>query len=294
MKLRSTALVSRSGGSPDDAVLAPTPDSHAPLFDAAAEDMLARQRAALESFRSSAGAVPTPDAPAFGAPLPAPAHLLAPGDPRVDPRVVAAFDTDSETAARVRDLRSALSSRWHADAPEERRAVALIGLDATVEVATVAANLGVVSAQLGWRTLLVDGDLHMPAQDALFGVPNEQGLSTLLQHPAVGRAAVQPTAIEGLALLPAGPIPPNPSELLERKPLLEVLDGQIGRQRLVVLSLSAPGHSTRFGALDTILSGFDGAWVLASRNSSALRPLQRLTRLVEESGVPLLGTAILA
>jgi hypothetical protein len=294
MKLRSTALATRSSdGSLDGPGLAPALTSHGQLFGGVAEDMLAQQRTTTESFRGSAGAVPTSDA-AFGTPLLPPADLLAPGDPRVDPRVTAAFETGSETAARIRDLRSALSSRWHADAPEERRAVALIGLDATVEVATVAANLGVVSAQLGWRTLLVDGDLHMPAQDALFGVPNEQGLSTLLQHPAVGGAAVQPTAIEGLALLPAGPIPPNPSELLERKPLLEVLDGQIGRQRLVVLSLSAPGHSTRFGALDTILSGFDGAWVLASRNSSALRPLQRLTRLVEESGVPLLGTAILA
>jgi Mrp family chromosome partitioning ATPase len=266
--------------------------SQAHLHDAAAEDMLPRQPATVASSQGSAGAVATSDAP-FGAPLPPPLDLLAPGAPWVDPRVTAAFETGSETVARIRVLRSALSSRWHADAPEERRAVALIGLDATVEVATVAANLGVVSAQLGWRTLLVDGDLHMPAQDALFGVPNEQGLSTLLQHPAGGRAAVQPTAIDRLALLPAGPIPPNPSELLERQPLLEVLDGQIGRQRLVLLSLSVPAHSPRFGALDTILSGFDGAWVLASRNSSALRPLQRLTRLVEESGVPLLGTAIL-
>ncbi|MBB3911562.1 hypothetical protein [Sphingomonas desiccabilis] len=203
----------------------------------------------------------------------------------------AAFEAQSDAVARIRDLRGAFSSRWHGDTPDDRRAVALIGLDATVEVASVAANLAVVCAQLGWRTLLVDGDLQAPAQDRLFRTDNRAGLSTLLQEPQ-GRAAIQPTAIERLSLLPAGPGSAEGAELLERQPLVEALEGRIGRHRLVLLSLSARSQSTRFGAVDTILSGFDGALVLASRNGSALRPLQRLTGLLEEGGVPLLGTVI--
>jgi Mrp family chromosome partitioning ATPase len=221
------------------------------------------------------------------------ASLLAPGDPRIDPRVVAAFVADGAAVAGMRDLRSALTSRWHADASDERRAVALVGVDPDVDVATVAANLAVGTAQLGWRTLLVDGDLQAPVQDALFRLSNQAGLSTLFEQPGVGRAPVQATAIDRLHLLPAGPAPANPGELIERQPLLAVLNGSIGRPRLVLLSLSARAQSGRFGAVDVILGGFDGAIVVAGRNRSGLRQLQRLTGLLEDGGVPVLATAVL-
>ncbi|MCC2976901.1 hypothetical protein LK533_09480 [Sphingomonas sp. PL-96] len=234
--------------------------------------------------------------PAAGEALPADrteASLLAPGDPRIDPRVVAAFAADGAAVAGMRDLRSALTSRWHADASDERRAVALVGVDPDVDVATVAANLAVGTAQLGWRTLLVDGDLQAPVQDALFRLPNQAGLSTLIEQPGVGRAPILPTAIDRLHLLPAGPCSANAGALIERQPLLQVLDGRIGRQRLVLLSLPARAPSSRFGAADVILDGFDGTIVVATRNRSGLRQLQRLTGLLEDGGVPVLATAVL-
>ena len=299
MRLRSTALDPHSShGSalwPSDARNDPslgTPSApRVPPADFTSD--------ALDGAPQALGSIVAEAAPASGnasptmaaAGAPQVGALLHPGDPRVDPSVFAAFEGQSGAAARIRDLRGALSSRWHSDTPEDRRAVALIGLDPTVEVASVAANLAVVCAQLGWRTLLVDGDLQAPAQDRLFQTDNSAGLSTLLQAPQ-GRAAIQPTAIERLSLLPTGPSSWDGAELLERQPLMDALEGRIGRHRLVLLSLSARSQSTRFGAVDTILSGFDGALVLASRNGSALRPLQRLTALLEDSGVPLLGTVI--
>ncbi|MFV0623711.1 hypothetical protein ACBY01_06845 [Sphingomonas sp. ac-8] len=216
--------------------------------------------------------------------------LLAPGDPRVDPRIATAFAGRSDMATQVRDLRSALSSRWHADAPDVRRSVALVGADPAADVATVAANLAVASAQFGWRTLLVDGDLAAPAQHRLFRLPGDAGLSTLLLQRAP--AELQPTAIERLSLLAAGPAPASPTELIERQPLLDALDGVLARQRLVLLSLPMRGQPPRFGAIDTILSGFDGALTVASRHRSALGALQRLVEMLEEGGVPLLGTVV--
>lgn len=218
--------------------------------------------------------------------------LLAPGDPRVDPRVRAAFDTTSATVARYRDLRGALSSRWHADGPNDHHAVALVGLDESVAVAPVAANLAVVSAQLGWRTLLVDGDLHAPAQDALFRLPNHTGLSALLVGSHPDGAVVQPTAIERLSLIATGPVPANAGELLERQPLLGMLDGQLSRQRLVLLSLSMRSQSIAFGSIDTILSGFDGVLVVTHRHRSTLRRLQKLAALLDKNDIPVLGTVI--
>nr|WP_317893085.1 hypothetical protein [uncultured Sphingomonas sp.] len=294
MRLRSTALDARSpegvrlwpNDAPGDSDRGPLPSPGIPPFDSFSDPMALHPQEVGGAVHDGASA-------SHGVAMGAVRHgsLLHPGDPRVDPSVFAAFDAGGDAVARIRDLRSALSSRWHSDTPDDRRAVALIGLDTTVEVARVSANLAVVCAQLGWPTLLIDGDLQAPAQDRLFRTTNEAGLSTLLQE-AEGRAAVQPTAIERLSLLPAGPPAADGAELIERKPLAEALEGRIGRYRLLLLSLSARGESTRFGAVDTILSGFDGALVLASRNASALRPLQRLTMLLEESGVPLLGTVI--
>ena len=279
MRLRSTALSPRShDAGPEHPPIGLADDTALPAMlvadgrpaDPGLEAIPARQRA------TSRTAFP----------------LLTADDPRIDPRVVAAFDARNDAVARVRDLRSALSSRWHADAPGDRRMVALVGLDPSVEVAVVAANLAVVSAQFGWRTLLIDGDLEAPAQDELFRLPNEAGLSTLLRDAGQAPAGIQPTAIEGLTVLTAGPSPLNPAELLDRQPLLDAIDGYIGRHRLVVLSLPARAQSARFDSLATILSGFDGALVLANRHTSGLRPLQRLTAMMAESGVPLLGTVI--
>lgn len=80
---------------------------------------------------------------------------------------------------------------------------------------TIAANLGVVMAQAGLKTVIIDADLRRPTQHRLFGVANENGLSTLLTRPDQDwRTAAIHLSIPHLTLLPSGPLPPNPSDLL--------------------------------------------------------------------------------
>lgn len=78
-----------------------------------------------------------------------------------------------------------------------------------------AINLAVVLAQMGRRVVLIDTDLRRPRLHRVFGRTNETGMSTYLSglEPDLGRL-VAPTGIERLDLVPSGPIPPNPSELL--------------------------------------------------------------------------------
>jgi capsular exopolysaccharide synthesis family protein len=79
----------------------------------------------------------------------------------------------------------------------------------------VAANLAAVMAQAGHRVLLVDADLRRPSLHELYGVPNEVGLTTLLQDVQAKAAdALLPTGVNGLSLLTSGSLPPNPGELL--------------------------------------------------------------------------------
>ena len=90
---------------------------------------------------------------------------------------------------------------------------------------TTAANLAVVMAQAGKRTLLVDTDLRRPSQHKVFALSNRLGLTNLLlaDQPDLV-ATAQKTSVEGLSVLTSGPLPPNPAELLASKRLDAVID----------------------------------------------------------------------
>ncbi len=81
---------------------------------------------------------------------------------------------------------------------------------------TTAANLAVVVAQGGKRTILIDTDLRRPVLHQVFGLPNAVGVTNALLLPEGSDLTplLQPTELENLWLLSSGPQPPNPSELL--------------------------------------------------------------------------------
>jgi len=82
---------------------------------------------------------------------------------------------------------------------------------------TNAANLGVVFAQEGKKVLIVDADMRKPTLHHTFGIFNTVGLSTVLSRQNEFNCAIQETPIVGLFILPSGPLPPNPAELLSSK-----------------------------------------------------------------------------
>jgi non-specific protein-tyrosine kinase len=89
---------------------------------------------------------------------------------------------------------------------------------------TTLANLAVIFAQAGHRVILVDADLRRPVLHSLFGVPNSIGLTSLFIEDAPGSLPLQETPVPNLALLPSGPQPPNPSELLGSQRMEKVID----------------------------------------------------------------------
>lgn len=78
---------------------------------------------------------------------------------------------------------------------------------------TTAVNLAVVSAQAGKKTLLIDTDLRKPTIHHYFHEVNVSGLTNILSGQEIHQSIKQ-TMVEGLDLLPSGPIPPNPTTLL--------------------------------------------------------------------------------
>jgi non-specific protein-tyrosine kinase len=89
---------------------------------------------------------------------------------------------------------------------------------------TTLANLAVVSAQAGRRVLLVDADLRRPTLHEIFGLDNGTGLTTvMMDEAALASPPLQDTGVEGLRVLPSGPLPPNPAELMGSRRMADVV-----------------------------------------------------------------------
>ncbi|MCA9933259.1 MAG: polysaccharide biosynthesis tyrosine autokinase [Ardenticatenaceae bacterium] len=89
---------------------------------------------------------------------------------------------------------------------------------------TTVANLAAVLAQAGKKVIVVDADLRRPVQHKIFGLPNNQGLTTaLLDQKTAVISHIQSTPIRGLQVMCSGPIPPNPAELLNSQRMSQVL-----------------------------------------------------------------------
>lgn len=80
---------------------------------------------------------------------------------------------------------------------------------------TTISNLAVVMAQAGKKVLLVDADLRKPIQHTIFDVSNQRGLSNCLLQQVPAEELVHEGLVENLSLLTSGPIPLNPSELID-------------------------------------------------------------------------------
>ncbi len=86
------------------------------------------------------------------------------------------------------------------------------------------ANLAVVFAQSGQKILLIDSDLRRPTLQRRFKVPRDTGLTNLL----IGEMSLEEVVIEvdrvpGLYVMPTGPLPPNPADLLGSDRMVEII-----------------------------------------------------------------------
>jgi capsular exopolysaccharide synthesis family protein len=94
---------------------------------------------------------------------------------------------------------------------------------------TLVMYLGTTMAQSGQRVLLVDTDMRRPRLHTSTGVPGSKGLSNLIVGEESYDDAIKSTEIPNLYVLPCGPLPPNPAELLMSKRFGVVLE-ELGKR----------------------------------------------------------------
>jgi protein-tyrosine kinase len=90
---------------------------------------------------------------------------------------------------------------------------------------TSTANFGVVVAQAGSRVCMIDSDLRRPSLHKLFRIDNVRGLTTALVEGLPFADVAQPSGVPNLFILPSGPLPPNPAELVGSHRMRDSIQG---------------------------------------------------------------------
>lgn len=148
------------------------------------------------------------------------------------PRVTADASTqNSESVQALRLLRTNLELATN-------RGASTIGITSALPnegKSTIAANLAMIEAQAGKRVVLIDANLRDPNIHAIFGLPNDEGLSTLLGSEGQDADAAFRQGPHGLQILPGGPVPPNPAELLDSPQMTALIESLRTRADIIIL-----------------------------------------------------------
>jgi capsular exopolysaccharide synthesis family protein len=107
---------------------------------------------------------------------------------------------------------------------------------------TTASNLAIAIAQTGRSVLLLDADFRKPTQHKNLDIKDAVGLSSVLAGREPLERAIQRTGVEGLDILPCGPVPANPSEILNSREFGELVDSLASRYDHIIFD-SPPVNS---------------------------------------------------
>ena len=211
---------------------------------------------------------------------------LISGPDGVSKELIAAWDPFHPVVEELRGVRTQLLIRWYS--PEAGRRILAIASPCPREGRSfVAANLAVVFSQLGSRTLLIDADFRSPRQQAIFNVSDRFGLSSVLSGRADLSAAVPVTGLAGLAVLPSGPLPPNPLELLSR-PAFAALIGKAQAEYDVVL-IDTPAV-TEYADAQSIAFRAGDALLVSRKDLTRLADTERAVRDLSDASARIVGT----
>lgn len=155
---------------------------------------------------------------------------------------------------------------------------------------TTVANIGVVMAQAGIRTVIIDADLRRPTQHTIFGVPGDDGLTTLLTHPdRPWETVARRVAVTNLMLIASGPIPPNPSDLVSSQRFIALLDKIAEDVDLIILD--SPPVLAASDAL-AMAAHSDGIVLVCYSGKTRIDQLTHAAQSVKQGGIRLIGVVL--
>ncbi len=194
--------------------------------------------------------------------------------------------TDAESVEAFRSLRTSLLL---SASPVPKLLLVTSALPSEGKT-TTAMNLGAALAGLGNRVVIVDCDMRRPACHRAAGVENKPGfVQCLTGHVDLSKAILKVPGVNSLSVIPCGPIPPNPAEVLSSQLTGELLH-KLKAQFDFVLVDSPPILSV---ADSRILATMTDAAILVSRaHSTPFDVVRRARSLLYGAGSRILGVAL--
>ncbi len=203
--------------------------------------------------------------------------------------LVVAYKPFSAVGENLRAVRAQLGLRWFGADPL-RKALAIVSPQRGEGKSFLAANLAVAFAQQGMKTLLIDADLRNPTQQNIFRLGRSPGLSGVLsERVSVATAIESVHGLPDLFVLPAGPLPPNPGELLGRPSFSRALLHAVGNFDVVLVDTPAGDFCSD---AEIIASRTGAAMLVTRKNQSVLPKAMKYARSLKDMGVSMVGAIL--
>lgn len=149
------------------------------------------------------------------------------------------------------------------------------------------ANLAVTLAQGGRQTILVDCDLRRPSQHTIWGIDQEPGLTSMVLDGLVEPPLCE--VIENLSILPSGPLPGNPADLLGSPRMDDIIDSLKGQADIVLFD-APPVVAVTDAPL--LAAKLDGVLLIMRSGSTRRDHAERAKELLERIGVRIVGAVL--
>jgi receptor protein-tyrosine kinase len=214
---------------------------------------------------------------------------LSTDDSSLRPELVAAFKPFSRVGENMRALRSQLMLRWF-NADLSHKVLTIVSAASGEGRSFTAANLAIVFAQQGQRTLLIDADLRSQSENnlqALFNLNRSAGLTGILSGRADYAIARPVPGIHNLTVIPAGAQPPNPQELLGRQTFGSLLSAMVAHHDIILID-TPPG--AEYADAEIVASRAGAAIMVLRQNVSLLPDTVAFSRRLQDAGVALIGS----
>lgn len=154
---------------------------------------------------------------------------------------------------------------------------------------TIAVSIAIAMAQAGQRVVLVDCDLRRPRVHRVFSKASAPGLTSALIEGDAVEGMVQDTAIPNLAVVPAGPIPPNPAELFHSDRFANCLRRLSEKFDRIIIDSPPVVTVTDAAVLSTLVDGV----VLVVRAFATRKEVARhAARAIQDVGGKIVGAVL--
>jgi capsular exopolysaccharide synthesis family protein len=209
------------------------------------------------------------------------------GECTLDPSLCTHYKPKSANAEAFRGLRTAL---YFSTASEGYKILQVTSPNPGDGKSTVTGNLAISIAKSGKRVILIDADLRKPRVHKLFGIEAAVGLASVIQGTCTPEAATQEcAAVSGLSLMPCGPIPSNPAEMLTSPRFQELLKSLSEQYDFVLVDTPPLLAVTDPGVVATRVDGT----VLTVRITKNGRPgVIRAKDILDSLGARMLGVVV--